>query len=99
MLAVVLGLHAPQHVHVGVGLMDRLATEGAENISEDVIGQAVTTRRIDPRAARVGWPEGVSPRAPTERSVTGSRHSALVTLITRNTVSMTSGRRAWDAGW
>nr|WTA00456.1 class I SAM-dependent methyltransferase [Streptomyces sp. NBC_00857] len=46
-----------------------------------------------------GGPRESHPRAPTERSVTVSRHSALVTLITRNTVSMPSGRRAWDAGW
>jgi hypothetical protein len=32
---------------------------------------------------RVGWPGGVTPRAPPERSVTVSRHSAPAILIIR----------------
>jgi hypothetical protein len=45
---------------VGAGVGGRLATEAAENGAEEIFGQAVTTGRVDVRAAALGVVPGLS---------------------------------------
>ncbi|GLY01344.1 LamG-like jellyroll fold domain-containing protein [Actinoplanes sp. NBRC 101535] len=45
---------------VGTGLMGRVATEAVENGVEDVVTQAVTTGRVNPKAAVMGMVPGMS---------------------------------------
>jgi RHS repeat-associated protein len=45
---------------VGSGLLGRLATEAAENGVDEIVGEVITTGRVDPKSALLGMVPGLS---------------------------------------